>query len=139
MSITNLLIATLLITTLLALYVPLGKLPWKMAHNAVNKIYIALLFPAAVLGIVVLKHGLGELLYIILSLYILWIVVFGFLANRRYTYLLALLFLLAAPTLILIGLTETAEYLGVLCFICLTAGISKDILLDEIVDQGTND
>ena len=94
---------------------------------------------AAVLGIVVLKHGLGELLYIILSLYILWIVVFGFLANRRYTYLLALLFLLAAPTLILIGLTETAEYLGVLCFICLTAGISKDILLDEIVDQGTND
>ena len=139
MSITNLLIATLLITTLLALYVPLGKLPWKMAHSATNKIYIALLFPAAVLGIVVLKHGLGELLYIILSLYILWIVVFGFLANRRYTYLLALLFLLAAPTLILIGLTETAEYLGVLCFICLTAGISKDILLDEIVDQGTND
>ncbi len=139
MSIANLLIATLLITTLLALYLPLGRLPWKAVSRTVNRIYVALLFPAAVLGIVVIKNGFGGLLYIILSTFIFWVAAFGILANRRYTYLLALIFLLPAPALIFLGLTETAEYLGVLCFICLTAGISKDIFLDKIVDQNTND
>jgi len=77
-------------------------------------------------------NGIQFIIESALTLFIFWMVLFGFNINRKHIYLLAILFLIAVPFLLIIDLDNIAEYIAVLAYFCIVLGVLKDIFYEKI-------
>lgn len=139
MPVTNIIICTLLTAIFLMFFLPVEKLIKKVLDLNIDRITTPLVLLFVIIGAAVFTTGLVGILYLALSVFCLWVFIFGFLTNRRYPYTLALVFLVLCPFLLIAKQDKIAEFFAVLCYLCLVFGVFKDILYDKIVDGDSND
>ncbi len=139
MPIFNIIIYTLLIAVFLVFFLPIEKWSRKLLNISVSQTTASLVFLLAIVVAIVYRTGVAGVLYLMLSAFCLWAFIFGFIVNRKYPYILAIIFLVACPFLLIAKLDGVAEFSATLCYLCLVLGVLKDIFYDKIVDGEIND
>lgn len=122
------------LTTLIAIFIVLfnDKLPKNLSVNN-NHLKLALLivilglFPLIGIKIGIIKYAID------LSLLAFCVFVFfiGFLIDRKYIYISAIIFLIFAAIINTIGTSKLAEYFAVLCYLLLVLGVFKDLFYEK--------
>lgn len=139
MLITNTVVFWLFIAVFLVLFLPTEKSIKLTSVINLNRTTVLLMLILTISLIIVYVAGLSVILYFGLAIFCLWGLIFGFLVDRRYPYILALTLLTTCPLLLIIELNRLAEFLAALSFFCLTLGVFKDILYDKIIDRESVD
>lgn len=142
MPVFNIIICVLLIAVFGVFFLPVEKWVKKVLDVNIDRSIASLVVLLMVVVAMVYTSGLAGILYLALSTFCLWIFIFGFLVDRKYTYTLALIFLVFCPFLLIAKLDKIAEFSAVLCYLCLVLGVLKDIFYDKIiqgVSAGGND
>ena len=134
MPITNILLAFLLALGFLVFFLPVSVWTKKLLDLEVTQPIVALLVIGIAMGLLGVKAGGAGFVYLALAVFCLWAFTFGFLADRKYPYTLALVFLVACPFLLIAKLDQIAEFSAVLCYLCLVLGVLKDLFYDKLVD-----
>lgn len=135
MPIINISLAILFSFGFLFFFLPVEKLIKKLLDLSVPRPVMPLFAILAALGILVAEtKGVG-LIYILLAAFSLWAFALGFLSDRKYSYTLALVFLLMCPFLLTIKMDKLAEFFAVLCYLCLVLGVLRDLFYEKLTDQ----
>lgn len=134
MPITNILLAFLFALGFLAFFLPISVWTKKLLDLEVAQPIVALLMFGVAVGLLGVKTAGVGFVYLALAAFCLWAFAFGFLADRKYPYTLALVFLGACPFLLIAKLDQIAEFSAVLCYLCLVLGVLKDLFYDKLVD-----
>jgi len=134
MPITNILLAFLFALGFLVFFLPVSVWTKKLLDLEVAQPIVALLVIGVAVGLLGVKTAGAGFVYLALATFCLWAFTFGFLADRKYPYTLALVFLVACPFLLIAKLDQIAEFSAVLCYLCLVLGVLKDLFYDKLVD-----
>jgi len=134
MPITNILLAFLFASGFLVFFLPVSVWTKKLLDLEVAQPIVALLVIGVAVGLLGVKTAGAGFVYMALAVFCLWALGFGFLADRKYPYTLALVFLVACPFLLIAKLDQIAEFSAVLCYLCLVLGVLKDLFYDKLVD-----
>ena len=67
-------------------------------------------------------------------LFSLFVFLFGFLSNRKYIYLLALISLALTPIMLILKMEDVAEFFAQTCYLLLVLGVLKDIFYEKIFE-----
>jgi len=62
----------------------------------------------------------------------LFVFLLGFLSDRRYIYLLALISLALTPVMLILKMEDVAEFFAQTCYLLLVLGVLKDIFYEKI-------
>lgn len=131
----NIALSVLFIASFLVFFVPVEKLVKKTLDLRTSALAISTVLVLIVVGILIFEAGIGGVLYLTFSTFFVWEVTFGFLADRKYIFTLALIFLVFCPFLLIAKLDNIAELSAVLCYLCLVLGVFKDIFYEKIVSE----
>ncbi|HOM77995.1 MAG TPA: hypothetical protein PLT50_02190 [bacterium] len=91
-----------------------------------------LVFPALLAFFTILRLGFIGIVLSLLAFFNAWALLFALNVDRKYVYILALIFLGMTPLFLLLKMDKIAEYMAVLCYLALVLGVSKDILYEKI-------
>lgn len=128
----NVTISTLFILVFATLLVPIDERLNRFINLSANYRVGSFIAFLVLVGMFIFTTGLLGFLYLVVSTICIWGLLVGFFSERRYLYLLALLFLFLCVLLLLLKLNSMAEILGVLCYLCLSVAVLKDLLYGRL-------
>jgi len=111
---------------------PFHKIATKIFEVKISQSLLVLAFPALLAFFTILRFGFVGIALFLLALFNSWALLFAFNVDRKYVYILALIFLSMTPLFLLLKMDKIAEYMAVLCYLALVLGVSKDILYEKI-------
>lgn len=126
---------TLILFVLLLLFLfPLEKTISKLLKTGVNKTHIFSVLVFLSLSILFYVSKLEFILSFPMILFSLFVFLFGFLSNRKYIYLLALISLALTPIMLILKMEDVAEFFAQTCYLLLVLGVLKDIFYEKIFE-----
>jgi len=126
-------VLTLIFFFLLLLFLfPLEKLLSKLLQTPVKKTHIFSISIILVLGILFYVSKLDFILSLPMILFSFFVFLLGFLSNRKYIYLLALISLGLTPVMLILKMEDIAEFFAQTCYLLLVLGVLKDIFYEKI-------
>jgi len=108
-----------------------GWLP-RLLQVKISKLLLLLILSLPPVLAVTLRSGVLGIIYFLLALLITWAFLFAFNTDRKYIYILALIFLGITPFLLFLKMDKFAEYSAVLSYLALVIGVFKDIFYEKI-------
>lgn len=128
-------LSTLFLLLFIAQFLPVDKVSQKLLETKISRSLLSLILIILVIAIIVYKTGVAGIIYLSLLFFSVWVFCFAFLSDRRYVYILALIFLGLCPFFLIINLEEIAEYLSMFAYLCLVMGVTKDILYEKVIEN----
>ena len=130
----NIALTLILFLILLLFLFPVEKPISKILKTSVNKTHIFSVLVFLSLSILFYVSKLEFILSFPMILFSLFVFLFGFLSNRKYIYLLALLSLAVTPIMLVLKMEDTAEFFAQTCYLLLVLGVLKDIFYEKIFE-----
>ncbi len=130
----NIALTLILFLILLLFLFPVEKPISKILKTRVNKTHIFSVLVFLSLSILFYVSKLEFILSFPMILFSLFVFLFGFLSNRKYIYLLALLSLAVTPIMLVLKMEDTAEFFAQTCYLLLVLGVLKDIFYEKIFE-----
>ena len=124
----------ILFVLLLLFLFPLEKTISKLLKTGVNKTHIFSVLVFLSLSILFYVSKLEFILSFPMITFSLFVFLFGFLSNRKYIYLLALLSLAVTPIMLVLKMEDIAEFFAQNCYLLLVLGVLKDIFYEKIFE-----
>lgn len=126
---------TLILFILLLLFLfPIEKTISRILKTEVSKIHIFSILVLLSISILFYVSKLEFILSFPMILFSLFVFIFGFLSNRKYIYLLALISLALTPIMLILKMENTAEFFAQTCYLLLVLGVLKDIFYEKIFE-----
>lgn len=126
---------TLILFILLLLFLfPIEKTISRILKTEVSKIHIFSILVLFSLSILFYVSKLEFILSFPMIVFSLLVFIFGFLSNRKYIYLLALISLALTPIMLILKMENTAEFFAQTCYLLLVLGVLKDIFYEKIFE-----
>lgn len=113
-------------------FLPVDRISNKLLELSISRTLATLLLILLIMGITLYIMGIAALIYLSLTFFSVWAFCFAFLSDRRYIYILALIFLGLCPFFLIIKLESIAEFSAMFAYLCLVMGVTKDILYEKI-------
>jgi len=130
----NIALTLILFLILLLFLFPVEKPISKILKTSVNKTHIFSVLVFLSLSILFYVSKLEFILSFPMITFSLFVFLFGFLSNRKYIYLLALLSLAVTPIMLVLKMEDTAEFFAQTCYLLLVLGVLKDIFYEKIFE-----
>jgi len=130
----NIALTLILFLILLLFLFPVEKPISKILKTRVNKTHIFSVLVFLSLSILFYVSKLEFILSFPMIIFSLFVFLFGFLSNRKYIYLLALLSLAVTPIMLVLKMEDTAEFFAQTCYLLLVLGVLKDIFYEKIFE-----
>ena len=130
----NILLILIFFLSLLLFLFPLEKTLGKILKTKVKKSYI--FFTLMILGLLII-FALAKLSAVFsfpMLIFSLFVFLFGFLSDRKYIYLLALISLGLTPIMLILKMDQIAEFFAQTCYLLLVLGVLKDIFYEKIFE-----
>jgi len=129
-------IALALIFTLILILIlfPLDRYISWILKTKISKIHIFLTLILLALTVIFYVSKLEFILSLPMIAFSLFVFLFGFLSNRKYIYLLALISLGLTPLMLILKLDQIAEFFAQTCYLLLVLGVLKDIFYEKIFE-----
>lgn len=119
---------------LLLFLFPVEKLLSKIFKTEVKKTTIFLVLILFSLAVLAKYYTFGFVLSFPIILFSIFVFLFGFLSNRKYIYLLALISLVMAPIMLILKLDSIADFFAQNFYLLLVLGVIKDIFYEKIFE-----
>jgi len=119
---------------LLLFLFPVEKLLSKIFKTEVKKTTIFLVLILFSLAVLAKYYTFGFVLSFPMILFSIFVFLFGFLSNRKYIYLLALISLVMAPIMLILKLDSIADFFAQNFYLLLVLGVIKDIFYEKIFE-----
>ena len=126
-----LLSASFFVMLLLFLF-PLEATLSKLLKTNVNKWHVFLGLVVLIFGILFYSSKLEFILSFPAIIFSLFVFLLGFLSDRKYIYLLALISLGLTPLMLILKMDDVAEFFAQSCYLLLVLGVLKDIFYEKI-------
>lgn len=124
---------TLILFILLLLFLfPIEKTISRILKTEVSKIHIFSILVLLSISILFYVSKLEFILSFPMITFSLFVFIFGFLSNRKYIYLLALISLALTPVMLILKMEDIAEFFAQTCYLLLVLGVLKDIFYEKI-------
>jgi len=128
-------VLTLIMFFLLLLFLfPLEKLLSKILKTNINKTHIFSLLVFLALSVLFYTSKIEFIMTLPMTLFSIFIFLSGFLSDRKYIYLLALISLALTPIMLIFKMDDIAEFLAQTCYLLLVLGVLKDIFYEKIFE-----
>lgn len=131
----NLIISLAFLAIPFFLFLPVEKWISKLLEIKIPKTAFLFAIPTLLAFFASLQLGLVGIILFFLAIFNTWAFLFAFNSNRKYTYILALIFLGLTPFLLILKLDKIAEYFAVLCYLALVVGVTKDIFYEKLFKE----
>jgi len=128
----NILFSLVLVLLLISFLFPLDRFLSKLLKTNINKTHIFSILVFLSLSILFYVSKLEFILSFPMILFSLFVFLFGFLSNRKYIYLLALISLALTPIMLILKMEDVAEFFAQTCYLLLVLGVLKDIFYEKI-------
>ena len=128
-------IGILLTAVFVVMFLPVENLAKRLIEVDLPRTHVAALMVLVGVSVLIYKTNVAGLIYLVLTFVTLWAFSFGFLSDRKFIYLLALVFLGLSPVFLILNLSSTAELSATLSYLCLVLGVLKDIFYEKIVEE----
>jgi|GEM_PF-4832396 hypothetical protein len=138
MPVFNITVYALLVGAFWVFFLPVEKLVKSVVHIEVARSAVSLGIVLCVIGLLVHQTALAGMVYLLAFALCLGAFGLGLLVDRKYPYMLALVFVTLCPVLLILKLNRLAELSAVLCYLCLILGITKDIFHTKLVTGATH-
>jgi hypothetical protein len=119
---------------LLLFLFPLEKPISKILKTNVKKTHIFSVLTIIALGILFEVSKLEFILTLPMVVFSLFVFLTGFLSDRKYIYLLALISLALTPIMLILKMDGIAEFFAQTCYLLLVLGVLKDIFYEKIFE-----
>lgn len=130
----NIGLTVVLFLLLLLFLFPMEKTVSKILKTNVNKTHLFSILVLLSLSILFYVSKLEFILSFPMIVFSLFVFIFGFLSNRKYIYLLALISLALTPIMLILKMDDIAEFFAQSCYLLLVLGVLKDILYEKIFE-----
>ena len=130
----NIMLSAVFFLLLLLFLFPLERHLSKLLKTEVNKTHIFSVLLFVALGILFYSSKLEFILSLPMIVFSLFVFLFGFLSNRKYIYLLALISLALTPFMLILKMDQIAEFFAQTCYLLLVFGVLKDIFYEKIFE-----
>ncbi len=130
----NILFSLVLVLLLISFLFPLDRFLSKLLKTNINKTHIFSILVFLSLSILFYVSKLEFILSFPMILFSLFVFLFGFLSNRKYIYLLALISLALTPIMLILKMEDVAEFFAQTCYLLLVLGVLKDIFYEKIFE-----
>jgi len=114
---------------------PFHKIISKLLEIKISRFLLVLIFPTLLALFPIFKLGPIGIILFGFAVFNTWAFLFAFNADRRYVYILALIFLASTPLFLLLKMDKIAEYMAILCYLALVLGVTKDIFYEKIFKE----
>jgi hypothetical protein len=128
----NILLSLIFLPLLVLFLFPLEKIISKTLKTPLKKIHIFSTLILLALGILFYTSGLNFILSLPMIIFSFFVFLLGFLSNRKYIYLLALISLGLTPVMLILKMEPIAEFFAQTCYLLLVLGVIKDIFYEKI-------
>lgn len=128
----NILFSLVLILLLISFLFPLDRFLSKLLKTHVKSTYIFSALIIVGLGILFNVSKIDFILTLPMVVFSLFVFLLGFLSDRRYIYLLALISLGLTPVMLILKMDGVAEFFAQTCYLLLVLGVLKDIFYEKI-------
>lgn len=128
----NILFSLVLILLLISFLFPLDRFLSKLLKTHVKSTYIFSALIIVGLGILFNVSRIDFILTLPMVVFSLFVFLLGFLSDRRYIYLLALISLGLTPVMLILKMDGVAEFFAQTCYLLLVLGVLKDIFYEKI-------
>jgi len=126
---------TLILFLLLLLFLfPLEKPISKILKTKVNKTHIFSVLVFLAISVLFYVSKLEFILTLPMVIFSLFVFLTGFLSDRKYIYLLALISLALTPIMLILKMDGIAEFFAQTCYLLLVLGVLKDIFYEKIFE-----
>jgi len=126
---------TLILFLLLLLFLfPLEKPISKILKTKVNKTHIFSILIFLAISVLFYVSKLEFILTLPMVIFSLFVFLTGFLSDRKYIYLLALISLALTPIMLILKMDGIAEFFAQTCYLLLVLGVLKDIFYEKIFE-----
>lgn len=119
---------------LLLFLFPVEKSLSKIFKTEVKKTTIFLILILFSLAVLAKYYTFGFVLSFPMILFSIFVFLFGFLSNRKYIYLLSLVFLILTPVFLAFKIKVVADFLSQGFYLLLILGVLKDIFYEKIFE-----
>lgn len=133
-SLINIVIAIIFVVFLVSLLFPVEKLLQRFSRLNVSKNHIFTALLLVILLLTLKSNSLNYLLDILVIAVSLLIFLFGFLSNRKYIYMMALVSLVLTIIMLLLGVGKLADFFSQACYVLLVLGVLKDLFYEKIFE-----
>lgn len=106
----------------------------KLLKTNVKKWHVFLGIAVLISGILFFSSKLEFLLSFPAIIFSLFVFLLGFLSDRKYIYLLALISLGLTPLMLILKMDDVAEFFAQSCYLLLVLGVLKDIFYEKIFE-----
>jgi len=130
----NIILGLTFFLLLLLFLFPLEKFIGKILKKNVKKTYVFLALEVLGLLIIFASAKLSAVLSFPMLIFSLFVFLFGFLSDRKYIYLLALISLALTPIMLILKMDQIAEFFAQTCYLLLVLGVLKDIFYEKIFE-----
>ncbi len=130
----NIVLILIMFFLLLLFLFPLEKLLSKILKTNINKTHIFSLLVFLALSVLFYTSKLEFIMTLPMTLFSIFIFLSGFLSDRKYIYLLALISLALTPIMLIFKMDDIAEFLAQTCYLLLVLGVLKDIFYEKIFE-----
>jgi len=130
----NILFSLVLILLLISFLFPLDSFLSKLLKTNVKKTYIFSVLEIIALVILFSVSRLEFILTLPMVVFSIFVFLLGFISDRRYIYLLALISLALTPIMLILKMEDVAEFFAQTCYLLLVLGVLKDIFYEKIFE-----
>jgi hypothetical protein len=130
----NIILGLTFFLLLLLFLFPLEKFIGKILKKNVKKTHVFLALEILGLVIIFASAKLSAVLSFPMLIFSLFVFLFGFLSDRKYIYLLALISLGLTPIMLILKMDQIAEFFAQTCYLLLVLGVLKDIFYEKIFE-----
>ena len=130
----NILFSLVLVLLLISFLFPSDRFLSKLLKTNVKKTHIFSVLIIIALGILFEVSKLEFILTLPMVIFSLFVFLTGFLSDRKYIYLLALISLALTPVTLILKMDGIAEFFAQTCYLLLVLGVLKDIFYEKIFE-----
>jgi hypothetical protein len=130
----NILLSLIFILLLVLFLFPLEKTLSDILKAPVKKVKVFSILTILALGILFYVSGLHFILSLPMIIFSFFVFLLGFLSNRKYIYLLALISLSLTPVMLILKMEQIAEFFAQTCYLLLVLGVLKDVFYEKIFE-----
>ncbi|MBW6441975.1 hypothetical protein K0B04_03700 [Patescibacteria group bacterium] len=130
----NIVLILVLFLLLLLILFPLENLISKILKTKISKVHIFSILVLVALSVIFYVSKLDFILSLPMIVFSFFVFLLGFLSERKYIYLLALISLGLTPIMLILKMEDIAEFFAQTCYLLLVLGVLKDIFYEKIFE-----
>jgi hypothetical protein len=130
----NIVLSLTFFLLLLLFLFPLEKFVGKILKKNIKKMQVFLVLELLGLVVIFASAKLVAVLSFPMVAFSLFVFLFGFLSDRKYIYLLALISLALTPVMLILKMDQVAEFFAQTCYLLLVLGVLKDIFYEKVFE-----